>query len=166
MQEAAELMKQGYKYLDVRSVPEFEAGHPEGALNIPLLHAQGGRMVANPDFQAVVQGNLAQGRQAAGGLQDGRPLRPGRRHPGGAGYTNVSNVRGGYSGERDMYGKVTRPGWADPACPPPPPPPRRHLRRAERQEGLALEPSHRAKATGRATTVTRSDPAPPAATAD
>ena len=31
-EEARDLMdKEGYAYLDVRSVPEFEAGHPTGA---------------------------------------------------------------------------------------------------------------------------------------
>ena len=37
-EEARDLMdKEGYVYLDVRSVPEFAAGHPTGAYNIPLL---------------------------------------------------------------------------------------------------------------------------------
>lgn len=31
-------------YLDVRSVPEYEAGHAPGAYNIPLLHAGPGGM--------------------------------------------------------------------------------------------------------------------------
>ena len=37
--DARDLMeKDGYAYVDVRSIPEFEAGHPEGAYNVPLLH--------------------------------------------------------------------------------------------------------------------------------
>ena len=54
--EAAELLQQGWVYLDVRSVPEFDQGHPAGALNIPLLHVQGGRMAPNADFQRVLDG--------------------------------------------------------------------------------------------------------------
>ena len=36
---------EGYLYIDVRSIPEYEGGHPVGAHNIPLLHydAQVGR---------------------------------------------------------------------------------------------------------------------------
>lgn len=38
-EEARGLMeREGYTYIDVRSIPEFEAGHPAGAVNVPLLH--------------------------------------------------------------------------------------------------------------------------------
>ena len=46
--EADALLAQGWTYLDVRSIPEFEGGHPAGAANVPLLHMQGGRMAPNP----------------------------------------------------------------------------------------------------------------------
>jgi len=55
--EADALLKEGWVYLDVRSIPEFEGGHPTGAANIPLLHMAGGRMAPNPAFQAVVAAN-------------------------------------------------------------------------------------------------------------
>src|SRR5262252_6993513 len=53
--EAAALLEEGWAYLDVRSIPEFEQGHPAGAANIPLLHFQNGRMAPNPDFTRVVE---------------------------------------------------------------------------------------------------------------
>ena len=56
--EADALLKDGWAYLDVRSIPEFEGGHPAGAANIPLLHMTGGRMAPNPAFQSVVDGEL------------------------------------------------------------------------------------------------------------
>lgn len=31
------LQKQGYEYLDVRTVEEFQAGHAPGAVNIPVM---------------------------------------------------------------------------------------------------------------------------------
>ena len=46
---------EGYTYLDVRSVPEFENGHPAGAVNIPLVHHDRGAAVPNPDFLRVVE---------------------------------------------------------------------------------------------------------------
>jgi rhodanese-related sulfurtransferase len=55
-EQALDLMRsEGYSYLDVRSVPEFDEGHPEGAYNVPLVHmgAAGGQ--PNPDFLAVVE---------------------------------------------------------------------------------------------------------------
>ena len=38
--EAARRMdEEGYVYIDVRSIPEFEQNHPDPAVNIPILHA-------------------------------------------------------------------------------------------------------------------------------
>src|SRR5687767_13990993 len=93
VQEAAELMKEGYKYLDVRSVPEFEAGHPLGALNIPLLNSQGGRMIPNPDFQAVAQGNLPKDEKLLVGCKMGGRSAQAAAILEAAGYSNVVNVR-------------------------------------------------------------------------
>src|SRR6476660_1043841 len=54
-QEAKGLMDEGYVYVDVRSIPEFEKGHPTGAYNVPLLHMGPNGMAPNPDFAAVMQ---------------------------------------------------------------------------------------------------------------
>ena len=53
--DAADLQAQGYTYVDVRSVPEFEAGRPTGAVNIPFLHRNGMQMAPNPEFLTVLQ---------------------------------------------------------------------------------------------------------------
>ena len=53
--EARDLIdKQGYVYVDVRSVPEFAAGHPQGAYNVPLMNMGPGGMSPNPDFMTVM----------------------------------------------------------------------------------------------------------------
>ena len=60
-QEAHDLMQNDpeYVYLDVRSVGEFEAGHPPRAINIPIAHlTPGAGMSPNPDFAAVVEATL------------------------------------------------------------------------------------------------------------
>ena len=36
VREARDKQREGYIYVDVRSIPEFEQGHPEGAVNVPL----------------------------------------------------------------------------------------------------------------------------------
>ena len=59
-EEALELMRsEGFAYLDVRSVPEFEQGHPEGAYNVPLLHMGPGGMQPNARFLDVVAKRFA-----------------------------------------------------------------------------------------------------------
>ena len=37
-------------HIDVRSEPEFAAGHAPGAYNVPLMHMGPAGMTANPDF--------------------------------------------------------------------------------------------------------------------
>jgi len=55
-EEALALMRdQGYAYLDVRSVPEFDQGHPTGAYNVPLVHMGPGGTQPNARFLAVVE---------------------------------------------------------------------------------------------------------------
>ena len=115
--EASGLMKEGWTYLDVRSIPEFEQGHPAGAANIPLLHAQGGRMMANPDFQRVVEANFPKDTRLVVGCKVGSRSMQAAALLGAAGYTDVVDVRGGYAGERDGMGRVSVAGWAEAGLP-------------------------------------------------
>lgn len=115
--EAAELLKQGWRYIDVRSVPEFEAGHPEGALNVPLLHMENGRMVGNPEFQRVIEANFKKDEPLVIGCKmGGRSLQAATLME-AAGFTSVVDVRGGFAGERDPYGRVSVAGWVDSGLP-------------------------------------------------
>ena len=55
-EEAKKLVEEeGYQLLDVRSMPEFSEGHPEGAYNVPLLHKTPQGNIPNPDFTRIVQ---------------------------------------------------------------------------------------------------------------
>lgn len=111
--EAAELLKQGWRYIDVRSIEEFDAGHPVGALNVPLLHMHNGRMVPNADFQRVIEANFSKSDPFVIGCKmGGRSLQAATLME-AAGFTQLVDVRGGFSGERDPYGRVSVPGWAD-----------------------------------------------------
>jgi rhodanese-related sulfurtransferase len=42
-------------HIDVRSEPEFAAGHAPAAYNVPLMHMGPGGMTPNPDFTAAVE---------------------------------------------------------------------------------------------------------------
>ena len=100
-------------YIDVRTVREFEAGHPQGAVNIPVAFAEPGRgMVMNPDFVRIVEGNLPKDKKIIVGCQAGPRSNAAAGLLQQAGYQDVSNMAGGFGGMRDPSGKVTAPGWS------------------------------------------------------
>ncbi|HSC77526.1 MAG TPA: rhodanese-like domain-containing protein [Candidatus Acidoferrales bacterium] len=114
-EEAKQLLdsNQGYVYLDVRSTPEFEAGHVPGAKNVPLLEPDAsGRMAPNPRFLEVVEKNFArEAKLITGCMKGGRSLKAAEVLQ-QAGFTGVVDMRGGFGGETDQMGRVTYPGWA------------------------------------------------------
>jgi rhodanese-related sulfurtransferase len=114
-QQAYELMEddQGIIYLDVRSVPEFDAGHPPGAVNIPLLHFTPGLgMSPNPDFPAVVEASLPKEAKIIVGCKSGGRSANACQIMSQMGYTDVANMRGGFVGAADMTGRMVEPGWS------------------------------------------------------
>ncbi len=111
--EAAALLDAGWTYLDVRSIPEFDEGHPAGAANVPLMHLEHGRMAPNPDFQTVVAANFPADTKLVVGCKAGsRSLRAATLLA-AAGYTSVVDMRGGFHGERDAFGRVECAGWSE-----------------------------------------------------
>jgi rhodanese-related sulfurtransferase len=115
--EAAALLAEGWSYLDVRSIPEFEGGHPTGAANVPLLHSQGGRMAPNPDFQRVVTANFPKDAKLVLGCKAGGRSLQAAGLLEAAGYTSVVDMRGGFHGEQDAFGRVACAGWAESKLP-------------------------------------------------
>ena len=91
----------GHTYVDVRSVPEYERGHPEGAHNVPLLHFDPatGQMRPNPDFLAVMQANFPSDAKLLIGCQVGGRSGKAALILADAGYAPV-NVKGGFGGRR------------------------------------------------------------------
>lgn len=116
---AAGLMSEGWRYLDVRSVPEFEAGHPAGAVNVPLAHAQaqGGRLVPNPDFTQIIAAHFAPDDPLLVGCKMGGRAAQAAALLEASGFTQVIQVRGGFVGERDPFGRVEAQGWVDAGLP-------------------------------------------------
>ena len=110
--EGKEMMdNEGYVYIDVRSIPEFEASHPEGAYNIPLLHAGPLGMVPNPDFLAVMERAFPKDVKLVVGCRSGgRSLRACSILE-SAGYGNVVDQRAGFEGAQDPMGRFVEPGW-------------------------------------------------------
>jgi rhodanese-related sulfurtransferase len=117
--EALEVQSQGGTYVDVRSRPEFEAGHAAGALNIPLIDRDpgSGQMMPNPDFIAVMRALFSPDTKLLIGCQvGGRSMRAAMMLE-SFGFTDVTNVKGGFDGMRDPMGRSIDPGWAESGLP-------------------------------------------------
>ncbi|HJY83594.1 MAG TPA: rhodanese-like domain-containing protein [Candidatus Binatia bacterium] len=104
-------------YLDVRTVPEFTAGHPQRGINIPVVFFQApGQPTPNPDFLKVVEARIPKDAAVIVGCQAGGRSQRAAEIMAQAGYTNVTNMQGGFGGGQDQMGRVV-PGWRDSGLP-------------------------------------------------
>ena len=105
-------------YLDVRTEEEFAAGHPAGAINVPVAFPNpSGGMLLNPDFQRVVESLLGRDKPIFCGCQSGGRSQKAAEILAETGYTDVTNVRGGFGGARDPSGQLLVSGWIDSGLP-------------------------------------------------
>ena len=116
-EEALDLVRdQGFVYLDVRSVPEFEQGHPAGAYNAPIVHMGPMGSQPNADFLPVIErrfpkeAGLVLGCRTSGRSEHAATLLE------RAGYSNLLVQRAGFAGSRDALGRPD-PGWAQKGLP-------------------------------------------------
>jgi rhodanese-related sulfurtransferase len=111
-QEASELLAEGFTYVDVRTTEEFEAGHPQGAVNVPISMASGRGMVPNPDFARVMKASFPTDAKIVVGCKaGGRSLRAAQALV-AEGFTSVVDQRAGWDGVRDPFGKLSEAGWS------------------------------------------------------
>jgi rhodanese-related sulfurtransferase len=115
VQQARQQQESGAAYLDVRSVPEFQQGHPAGAFNVPLLHAdpETRQMRPNPEFLAVVKANFPAGAPIVVGCQMGGRSQQACEILSSAGFENLANVLGGWGGAPQMG----HTGWVQAGLP-------------------------------------------------
>jgi rhodanese-related sulfurtransferase len=106
-------------YLDVRTVPEFDAGHPPAALNIPVVVPNPAlrKMVPNPDFLPTVEAILPKDAKIIVGCMSGGRSQVAAEVLEDAGYQHVANLQGGFGGARDQMGRLLVPGWQDHGLP-------------------------------------------------
>jgi rhodanese-related sulfurtransferase len=111
-QEADALVKnEDYVYVDVRSIPEFDAGHPTGAYNVPLMHATPSGMRPNADFMSVITAVFPKhGKLVLGCRSGNRSLRAAEALI-AAGFETVVDQRAGTDGARDAFGQLQEAGW-------------------------------------------------------
>lgn len=110
-EEAVKLMEDGWQCVDVRSVPEFEAGHVPGSFNIPLLNMGPGGMQPNPDFMAVMQNTFDTGAKLLLGCRSGGRSRRAAEMLVGVGFTELADLLPGWEGSKDAFGRAV-PGWS------------------------------------------------------
>ena len=105
-------------YLDVRTEGEFAAGHPANAINIPVMVARGpGQMQLNLDFVEVAEKVIPKGKMLVVGCMAGGRSQRACELLEAAGYSDLTNVRGGFGGARDASGVVAVAGWRDAGLP-------------------------------------------------
>ncbi|NOY90128.1 MAG: rhodanese-like domain-containing protein [Deltaproteobacteria bacterium] len=110
-QEAFELLEEGHVHVDVRSVTEFENGHPAGAYNLPLLNSSPHGMQPNADFVRVFVAVFPKDTKLVLGCRSGgRSLRAAHMLL-REGYTTVVDQRAGFSGAGGPFGQVVEAGW-------------------------------------------------------
>ncbi len=105
------IQKEGYVYVDVRSVPEFEAGHPEDAFNAPLLHMGPAGMTPNPEFLSVMEKSFAKDAKLVVGCKaGGRSMRAVSLLE-SVGFRSIVDLHAGFDGAPDATGRIVEPGW-------------------------------------------------------
>jgi rhodanese-related sulfurtransferase len=117
-EEARELLSgdSGYTYVDVRSEPEFEQGHPPGALNVPFMHRGPTGLVPNTDFVFVMEAAFEKEARLLLGCQSGGRSRKAAAVLAIAGFSELRELRTGWDGSRDAFGRL-EPGWSKAGLP-------------------------------------------------
>ena len=109
--EAEKLLSEGFLYLDVRSVQEFDGGHPAGAYNVPLLCLTARGMEPNPRFLEEVEANFGKDTGIVVGCRSGQRSLRAAEMMARAGFERVVDLRPGYAGVNDPFGRILEPGW-------------------------------------------------------
>lgn len=117
-EEANKLVtEQGYTHVDVRTEAEYAAGHPAGALNVPVMLAGPSGMSPNPDFVRIMNGLFAKDAKIVVGCRSGaRSLRAAEMLA-ADGFTSVVDQRAGFEGPKDPMGRPIEPGWKSAGLP-------------------------------------------------
>jgi len=100
-------------YVDVRTTQEFQAGHVPGAANIPVMipDPSSGRMTPNPNFVQAMETAFPKSKKLILGCQAGGRSQYAADLLDKAGFTDVSNMQGGFGGAKDPLGRVVAAGW-------------------------------------------------------
>lgn len=115
--EALDLQNNGWTYLDVRSTPEFEGGHPKGAVLVPLMEAGPAGMAPNAAFLDQVLARFPLDTPLVLGCAAGGRSLVAAKMLAEAGYTQVADQRCGFGGARGPDGQLVEAGWKEAGLP-------------------------------------------------
>ena len=113
---AKELVGTGVVFVDVRSEPEFEAGHVPGALNVPLLHKTERGLEPNSEFISVMKRAFGLGETLIIGCRSGQRSLSAAKRLEAEGFKDLSNLTPGFEGSRDAFGRPLA-GWRQEGLP-------------------------------------------------
>ena len=119
--QAQEAMSQddGCAFVDVRTVEEFDRGHPAGAVNVPwaVMDPAAGGMAPNPSFVPTMEKLFGKDKKLYLSCQGGVRSMNACRELEQAGFNALVNVECGFGGQRDPMGNLVAPGWVDSGLP-------------------------------------------------
>jgi rhodanese-related sulfurtransferase len=98
----AKMTSEGYTYVDVRAPEQFEDGHPEGAVNVPL----------DDTFVEAMSSRFAKDAPIIVGCRSGNRSARAAQALASAGFTNVLDQRAGWDAVRGAFGEIVEPGWS------------------------------------------------------
>ncbi len=102
----------GWIYLDVRTVEEYEQGHAPGAYNIPVVfRSPTGEMSPNDEFATQVAKHFPADTPIVMGCAMGGRSQRACEILAASGYQKLMNMYGGFVGARDPMGQMVEPGW-------------------------------------------------------
>lgn len=99
--------------IDVRTVEEFEAGHPAGAWNIPIAFAGSFGPRPNPQFVEAVAACFDRDAGLILSCAVGARSEQACYVLAKSGFARLLNIDGGFSGSRDMLGRIREAGWLE-----------------------------------------------------
>ncbi len=108
----AKMKDEAFTYVDVRTEEEFAAGHPEGAVNVPVMLAGASGMDPNPDFVPVMERAFAKDAPLIVGCKMGGRSARAAKALASAGFTRVLDQRAGWDGAKGSFGELVEPGWS------------------------------------------------------
>ncbi len=111
---AHELMQAGHTYIDVRTVEEFAAAHPTGAVNVPVFVPDArGQMTPNAEFLPVIQAIFAPDAPLVLGCRTGTRSQLACEMLAQVGYVQLANVLGTFGQVRGSFGHSAASGWIE-----------------------------------------------------
>ena len=113
-QEARRMVEEeGWILVDVRSIPEYEAGHPPGAYNVPWRHMTPRGMEPNEDFLQVMEGAFGKDAKLVLACRSGGRSLSAAEALRAAGFRHVVDQRGGFEGKKGLFGATQCAGWLE-----------------------------------------------------